>query len=61
MASPMQWHELGRALGDGEGQGSLVLCSPQGRKESDTTGEQNKNSQHPSLFFLPCNLWNLGP
>ena len=29
MASPMRWYELGRTLGDGEGQGSLVLCSPQ--------------------------------
>ena len=26
--------------GDGEGQGSQVCCSPWGRKESDTTTEQ---------------------
>ena len=31
-------HELRQTLGDGEGQGSLVCCSPYGCKESDTTG-----------------------
>ena len=30
-------HELGRTLGDGEGQGSLECCSPWGRKELDMT------------------------
>ena len=30
-------HELGRTLGDGEGQGGLACCSPWGCKESDTT------------------------
>ena len=30
-------HEFKQTLGDGEGQGSLVCCSPWGRKESDTT------------------------
>ena len=30
-------HEFEQAPGDGDGQGSLVCCSPQGRKESDTT------------------------
>jgi len=29
--------ELGQTLGDGEGQGSLVDCSPWGYKEQDTT------------------------
>ena len=28
MASPTQWTEFEQALGDGEGQGSLVCCSP---------------------------------
>ena len=43
------WHHLfnGRefeqTLGDGEGQGSLVCCSPWGHKELDTT-EQLNNS-----------------
>ena len=30
-------HEFERALGVGEGQGSLGCCSPWGRKELDTT------------------------
>ena len=34
-------HEFGQALGDGEGQGSLVGCSPWGRKESDMTERLN--------------------
>ena len=29
-------HEFEQALGDGEGQGSLVCYSPLGRKEQDT-------------------------
>ena len=37
------WHhqldryEFGHTLGVGDGQGSLVCCSPWGRKELDTT------------------------
>ena len=30
-------HEFEQARGDGEGQGSLVCCSPCSHKESDTT------------------------
>ena len=30
-------HEFEQALGVGDGQGSLVCCSPWGYKESDTT------------------------
>ena len=30
-------HEFDEAPGFGDGQGSLVRCSPWGRKESDTT------------------------
>ena len=30
-------HEFDQALGDGEGLGSLVCCSPLGHKESDMT------------------------
>ena len=33
-------HELGQILGDGEGKRGLVCCSPWGRKESGTTGQQ---------------------
>jgi len=41
------WHhrcngrELVQTLGDGEGQGGLVCCSPWGHKESDMTGQLN--------------------
>ena len=31
----LNWHELEQALGVGDGQGSLVCCSPWGCKESD--------------------------
>ena len=34
-------HEFEQALGVGNGQGSLVCCSPWGRKESDTTEQLN--------------------
>ena len=32
--------------GDGEGQGSLVCCSPWGYKESDTTEQQWSPEEH---------------
>ena len=35
--------ELGQTSRDGEGQGGLVLCSPSGHKESDTTEHLNNN------------------
>ena len=34
-------HEFEQALGVGDGQGSLVCCSPWGHKESDTTEQLN--------------------
>ena len=34
-------HKSEQALGVGDGQGSLVCCSPWGRKESDTTEQLN--------------------
>ena len=37
-------HEFEQALGDGEGQGSLVCCSPWGLKELDTTEVLNNNT-----------------
>ena len=37
-------HEFEQAPGDGEGQGSLVCCSPWGCKESDTTEWLNSNN-----------------
>ena len=35
-------HEFEQAPGDGEGQGSLVCCSPWGYKESDMTDGLSK-------------------
>ena len=35
-----------QALGDSEGQGSLVCCSPWGCKELDTTEQLNNRQQH---------------
>ena len=34
-------HEFDQTPGDGDGQGSLVCCSPLGCKESDTTERLN--------------------
>ena len=34
-------HKIDGALGVGDGQGSLVCCSPWGCKESDTTEQLN--------------------
>ena len=39
-------HEFEQALGDGEGQGGLVCCSPRGHKESDTTEWLNWTDQN---------------
>ena len=36
-------HEFEQTLGDGEGQGSLVCCSPWGRKESEMTEQLKSN------------------
>ena len=37
-------HEFEQTLGDGEGQGRLLCCSPWGCKESDTTEQLNNNN-----------------
>ena len=44
-------HKSEQTLGDSEGQGSLVCCSPWGRKESDTTEQLNNNDHHDLLPF----------
>ena len=38
-------HECEQTLGDGEGQGGLVCCSPWRSKEVDTTERLNNNSK----------------
>ena len=45
-------HEFEQTLGDTEGQGSLVCCSPWDHRESDTT-EQLKNNIHFSMTIPP--------
>ena len=51
-------------LGDSQGQGSLVCCSPWGHKESDTTEQLNKNNtqlmnQGAISTFKPYSLRNV--
>ena len=38
-------HEFEQTLGETEGQGSLVCCSPRGHKETDTTEQLNSNNK----------------
>ena len=40
---PLSEHEFDQALGDGEGCGSLVCCSPWDQEELDTTAGMNTN------------------
>ena len=46
-------HEFEQALRDGDGQGSLLCCSPWGHKESDMTERLNNNKlvQFSSVQF----------
>ena len=44
----LTYMSLSKLRQDGEGQGSLVCCSPWDRKESDTT-EQLNHSMVPSV------------
>ena len=54
----MRWHhvlnghEFDKALGDGEGQGSLACCSPWGYKESDTTEQPNRTRKSHKIRFV---------
>ena len=72
----VRWHhqlngrEFEQGPGDGEGQGSLVCSSPRGRKESDTTEQQQQATElefeprlTPKLMsFLLCHpvMWGAG-
>ena len=59
------WHhqldgqESEQAPGVGDGQGSLVCCSPWGLKESDTTEQLNCTEDH--FVTLPLNHAGAGP
>jgi len=53
MASLTQWAWVWASSRDGEAQGSLVFCSPWGRKESDTTEWLNNNKG----LFCVWTIW----
>ena len=47
-------HEFEQTPGDCEGQGSLVSCSPWGRKEPDTTERLNNNKNNKTCNITSC-------
>ena len=64
MAPLTNGHKFEQTPGDSEGQGSLVCCSPWGRKESDMNNNNNSfislvisgfksTYTYPILFYLP--------
>ena len=60
----VRWHhrlngrEFEQAPEDGEGPGSLVCCSPWGRKESNTTEWLNKNKQLKTWISASSASWD---
>ena len=58
-------HEFEQALGIGDGQGSLVCCSPRGWEESDTTEQLNWTDSSSMkytigvLIEISLNLWTV--
>ena len=55
----LRGHEFEQTLGDGEGQGSLVCCSPWSLyTEWDTTKRLNNNNSYykVSSIFLCCTI-----
>ena len=58
----LKGHEFEQTLGDSEGQGSLVCCSPWGHKESDTTERLNNNKFiYLTDAALSCGIQDLFP
>ena len=55
-ANSIQWTSVW--AGDGEGQGSLVFCSPWVHKESDTAERLNNNSHElkGGINFMPSDI-----
>ena len=51
---PLDGREFEQAPGDGEGQGSLVCCSPRGHRESDTTERLNNITGTPDTGSGNC-------
>ena len=57
-------YEFKQGLGDGEGRGSLMCCSPWDRKELDTTERLNNNNiylQGPMWHSMKAGLYFRGP
>ena len=52
-------HESEQTLGDGEGQESLLCCSPRGHKESDTPQRLN-NDNISKIFMFHCRKIGFG-
>ena len=50
-------HEFGQATGGGEGEGSLVCCSPWSHKESDVTEWLNNNNLQCCVGFRCIAVW----
>ena len=48
-------HEFEQDPGDGDGQGSLVCCSPWGCKELDVTEQQNNNKKRRETAMM-CHM-----
>ena len=58
MAYQLSEHHFEQTLGDSEGQGSLVCCSPWCHRELHMTERLNNICQMLSVFLgLPWNLW----
>ena len=49
---PLNEHEFEQVPGDGEGQGTLVGCSPRGCKESDATEHTGMKEKKACLAKL---------
>ena len=60
MTYQLNGHEFEQTLGDGDGQGSLVCCSPQGHKESVTTEWLNNNKMESIKRLAVARRWEGG-
>ena len=60
MAYQLNGHEFEQTPGDGEGQGSLVCCSPWGHKESVTTDRLNNNNMESIKRLAVARRWECG-
>ena len=58
MASLINGHEFKQALGDSEGQGNLVCCSPWGCKESSITVTEQQEQQLSIEYDRKIDQWN---